>query len=561
MKGKAIAAALAVFTVFSAGPVASARHQAEAYAERVQRERRERLREAENEAELRAQAAARRRAAEERRSAEEKQRQVETKMGDDEDASNEDDELIRWEKVRGEEQAKADAAEEKTRVEEETQRAAEESARDPKEALQDQERQTAEATERDKEQSEADTGEKAGAMAKTVAEEAADTGEGLLAKYMRIARERLQGGKPLPTQAVAQTAPGPHIAEPQPMKRLAVETTDAEGTLLFSDSPEYVKEPGILYSDIVKDDARIFYYHLNDTKKPYKVAVVLEGESERSAVVSLTRRAIAEPSTDYSKVGKSLQQAYFADAGGAEKIVVAPHERRLLLEAADKIKLMPGELVSGMADFSADAPVRVSVLFYPPDRNPLQYISEVEQLPADEHHLRGTFIGMNRILRLKSPYHPKKDGIGCVVLADGEIDPYREGVDATDGSIVTNVGNYGVVYRLEMPVKGKTRFMMSPMGGGYAGVVRAELGKEGARLISVPDGMLMFGEASYHPPFNRDDTTTLLPSAELADFGIYKKKPSPFFEFSPPGASNLPILLILAPEKTMLAGEGGKKAS
>ena len=262
---------------------------------------------------------------------------------------------------------------------------------------------------------------------------------------------------------------------------------DGGGTLLFSDSPEYVKEPGILYSDIVKDDARIFYYHLNDTKKPYKVAVVLEGESERSAVVSLTRRAIAEPSTDYCKVGKSLQQAYFADAGGAEKIVVAPHERRLLLEAADKIKLMPGELVSGMADFSADAPVRVSVLFYPPDRNPLQYISEVEQLPADEHHLRGTFIGMNRILRLKSPYHPKKDGIGCVVLADGEIDPYREGVDATDGSIVTNVGNYGVVYRLEMPVKGKTRFMMSPLGGRLCGCCSCRVG-QGRRAVDFRAG-------------------------------------------------------------------------
>ena len=41
MKGKAIAAALAALAVFGAAPVVSARHQAEEYAERVQREKKE----------------------------------------------------------------------------------------------------------------------------------------------------------------------------------------------------------------------------------------------------------------------------------------------------------------------------------------------------------------------------------------------------------------------------------------------------------------------------------------------------------------------------------------
>ena len=95
MKGKAIAAALAALAVFGTAPVVSARHQAEEYAERVQREKKERWREAENEARLRAQAESRRRAAEERRIAEEQQRQNEMEILDDEDS--EDDELIRGE--------------------------------------------------------------------------------------------------------------------------------------------------------------------------------------------------------------------------------------------------------------------------------------------------------------------------------------------------------------------------------------------------------------------------------------------------------------------------------
>lgn len=560
MKGKVIAAALAALAVFGAAPVVSARHQAEEYAERVQREKKERWREAENEARLQAQAESRRRAAEERRIAEEKQRKNEMEIWEDED--NEDDELIRGEKIRDEEQAKMDINEEKEQAEKEAQRIVEEIShpeetdRATEEAVQHQDQRMAEEAEKE-ERVDGEGVRTADDTATKVVGEETNTGEGLLAKYMRVARERLQGEKPLPTQ----TAQGLHIAEPQPMKRLEVETTDGDGTLLFSDSPEYVKEPGILYSDIIKDDARIFYYHLNDTKKPYKVAVVLEGETERSAIVRVLHQAIAAPSQDYCEVGKSLQQACFSDSGGTEEIVVAPHERRLLLAAADRTTLRPGELVSGMADFSASAPVRVSVLFYPPDRNPLQYISEAEILPADEHHLRGTFIGMNRTLRLKTPYHPKKDGIGCVVLADGEIDSYREGIDATDGSIVTNCGNYGVVYRLEVPMRATTHFFMSPMGGGYAGVVRANAGKDTKRLIAVPDNRLMFGENSVHPPFDISGSTMLLPSAELADLGVWKKKPPVFFEFAPPGASNLPVLLILAPEKIKLAGGEEKKSS
>ena len=46
--------------------------------------------------------------------------------------------------------------------------------------------------------------------------------------------------------------------------------------------------------------------------------------------------------------------------------------------------------------------------------------------------------------------------------------------------------------------------------------------------------------------------TTLLPSVELAPLGDYRAKPPVFFEMSPPGASNLPVMLILAPEDIKL---------
>ena len=188
----------------------------------------------------------------------------------------------------------------------------------------------------------------------------------------------------------------------------------------------------------------------------------------------------------------------------------------------------------------------------------LVYVDEAEVLPADEHRLRGTFIGMDRVMRLER-YDPEEDGVACVMLADGERDKFYEGVDATDGSLTTNVGNYGVLYRIEVSTRRKTKFFLSPMGGAFAGALRVEAGASGTRLANAPDGRMYFGQDSVHPPFAKDGTTMLLPSVELLALGEYRAKPPAFFEFSPPGASNLPVLLILAPED--LKTEEGKGKS
>lgn len=335
------------------------------------------------------------------------------------------------------------------------------------------------------------------------------------------------------------------------MKLLSAETINTGGTLILSDSPEYLKRPGILYTDVVKGDARVFYYHLNDTSKKLKVAVVLESVGGQYAVVRVTRRAVADPDQTYTKVGKDIQQEFFSDDRQTERLYIAPEERKLLLEKPDKTVVLPGKLASGMADFTASAPVRVTVLCYPTGRDPLQYVEDAEILPADEHRLRGTFVGMDRILRVEK-YDPDEDGVACVILADGVRDKYSEGVDATDGSLATNVGNYGVLYRLEAYSRQKTRFFMSPMGGWFAGVVRVEAGMGGTKLFSVPEGTLAFGEKSVHPPFDENGVTTLLPSVDLSPLGDYRAKPPVFFEMSPPGASNLPVLFILAPEDIKL---------
>ena len=75
----------------------------------------------------------------------------------------------------------------------------------------------------------------------------------------------------------------------QLMHKMPVTVKDEGGTLLFSDSPEYVKENGVLYRDSVSGEARVLYYHLNDTTEPKKVAVVLENMYDGLNSIKITR--------------------------------------------------------------------------------------------------------------------------------------------------------------------------------------------------------------------------------------------------------------------------------
>ena len=335
------------------------------------------------------------------------------------------------------------------------------------------------------------------------------------------------------------------------MREWDVDTEDTGGTLLFSDSPEYVTEDGILYEDTVTGDARILYYHLNNTNARKKVAVVLQNSGDSSVVVRVTRGGASRPSSDYLEVGKGTQLAYF-QSRSERLLYVQRGTRRVLEPEMEHTVLEPGQLVYGVYDFHADGPVKVSVLMYPANADPVAFIAQAHVLPKDGQRLRGTFQGMNRVIKGRT-YNPDRDGVVYIPIGDNRQDVFRTGVDATDGSLVTNVGNYGVLYRLQIPTTGReaTQYYLTPLGGVYAGAMSVDFG-HGASLLETPGGRLFFGDAI--PPDSDDDRAARLAgkdrlkvSAELSDLGSYHSSVQPSFEFSPPGASNLPVQIILMP--------------
>lgn len=345
--------------------------------------------------------------------------------------------------------------------------------------------------------------------------------------------------------------PNLKVRDTRPMKEWAADVTDSGGTLLFSDSPEYVDRPGILYTDEVEGPARVLFYHLNRTRKPAKVLLLVENTGDRPAQLRITRRGLSKPGEDYLAVGKATQAAYFAHEQKQEQITLQKGERQFLMAELNKIVLAPESLIYGVADFSASAPVRLWVLFSPAELDPFAYLKIAPLLPKDEHRLRGTFQGMNRTIRAKKTYDPGKDGTIYFPIGDDRTDRFLTGLDATDGSLVTNYGNYGVLYRVEVPIKGHhpLRAMLNPIGGVYAGVMRVQAAENAeARVVPTPLRGLFFGDGVKNSVPMRGDTPLLDPAAAVSDLGFYRQTEGLSFELSPPGASNLPARLILTPE-------------
>lgn len=314
-----------------------------------------------------------------------------------------------------------------------------------------------------------------------------------------------------------------------------VETADTGGTLLFSDSPEEVKENGILYSDKVEGKTRLFYYHTNATKKPKKIVAVIENLTTQRANITVDRYAMTGPSKDYLAVGKTAQKEYFSEKN-MMYITLKPKESKAIHPQMNQLTIKKDELVHGIFEFDAKVPVRITVAMMSPEDDPAEFLQTAKILPKDKHRLRGTFTGMNRIVKSDKQYDPKKHGIVAVTLSDGVLDRYRTGIDATDGSITENYGNYGILYSINLSTKGigQTNYYLCPRGGVYAGALGVRHNPyEKMQMVQTPWDKEFFGTEK------KVDETAFL--------GSYDNNLNLWFDFSPPGASNLPVRLILAP--------------
>ncbi len=323
---------------------------------------------------------------------------------------------------------------------------------------------------------------------------------------------------------------------------LGLKLISSEGTLLLSDSPEYVgPRGGILYRDTVAGKSRIYFYHVNEMKEHHKIGLVVENKGSSPAEVNVIRSIWANPSPDYFTVGRDLSHKELRDSDTHNShMVLKPGLKKVLVKGLEKVAVKKDALFSGIVDFVSTAPVEVSIMMLPMNMNTVGSTTLLPLLPHDDVHLRGTYEqSMEKRFAVEPAYNVEK-GAAFLKLTDDVNDPFVTGIDALSGNMpVTNRGNYGMgsVIHLETMGNGEFDVFFNPLGGAFAGVLGLSYnGMEEMKFLPPVPDYIVGNETIY-------DTLHL---------GRYEAGKPLTFRYMPPGASNLPVRLLfipVAPEK------------
>ena len=129
--------------------------------------------------------------------------------------------------------------------------------------------------------------------------------------------------------------------------QVQLDTTKKEGTLIFSDCPEYAQEPGVLYEGTVKQGkGRIYYYHVNEIGSPARVLVY--AKSDKKQDISVTRAIKGDASSDYYPTGSTLSYREIMEPKQDVQKVTLGANKRMVIWDDDEMGIQEEDLVSGI---------------------------------------------------------------------------------------------------------------------------------------------------------------------------------------------------------------------
>lgn len=289
-----------------------------------------------------------------------------------------------------------------------------------------------------------------------------------------------------PASVSLEGAPGALVsikdfAEPNaPCLPANVCSPDDAPTLFFSDSPEMPATDGVLYADTLPAGRhRIYDYHANgDAEGARKFPVVVLNQNGADATITITRRGLIAPGTDYLAVGKQVATLWLNPR--TPTTVTVPAGKRVLLDPGlDALHAPTNALVNAIYDVTTDAPLKFSVVSVRASVDAVAATAGLSLLPRDRAHQRGTFPKADLLLRGTPPV-----GVSRLRLGDGSVDPILVGRDATAGDEQQLKGNYGLLYRIALD---GGRAGITARGGAWEGAATFGAGN----AVSLPaDGVV-----------------------------------------------------------------------
>jgi len=291
--------------------------------------------------------------------------------------------------------------------------------------------------------------------------------------------------------------------------------------IIISNSPETIREDGILYSDVSSGDNRIYYHHLNGTKETKTIYLLAVNQSDKPVKLTLKKWGAAGPS-DPMAVGRVAAYRYLDfTPGQARFLELQPGEVTVLNQGINNL-ITPGQTAHGIFDVNAKDEL-LFVVAVAGDLDSKEDLLNLPVLSRDGNHVRGTFdLAKRNISVLLTDNEPAR-----LVVADGKDDLFLRGKDNNTGKlglVTKDMGNYGLVYSIRIKSAHRMGVILNPRGGVLAGAGNWD------------------GKAFYIP--NRG---ILKPQTEGALIGTIEPGKEKVFTFIPPAGSYLPVNLIFIP--------------
>lgn len=299
-------------------------------------------------------------------------------------------------------------------------------------------------------------------------------------------------------------------------------TYDQERNLLVSDSPEEIKEPGILYRDTINGKSRFYAHHVNMSGKNLTFLIYARTKSDKPVKLKTTNKGEVFPSIYANLIGSEATVDFLMDNPVKEEMVIQPGNTYTYVQMP---AYMPGQGANVIYDVESDGPVEISFVAQDTDKG-FVALDQLKPLYSPDH-IRGTFPYANASWSLDMGR--SLEGTAKLPIGNQDSDPYMNGLDAMTGKPRQNFGNWGMRYDIHIKNPPKMALMIMAKGGYFKGPIKVN-----GEMVLIPqsgvltafDGMIMLGRTTG-------------------------KEESLDIEFLTPGGSNLPVDLIMYPLKDL----------